>query len=125
MTDKNVRPFLSGPPTTFSGKYPQIKTIRIDYEQTEDRIDQDRWKGSMSESSMSPTVSCGWDRCHEGGFQIEDQIYMMVSSRQEVREGELRCSGHERLSGKKKGYHCCNTLKYKAQITYHDQTPQP
>lgn len=115
---KAIRPFL-GEETTFAKKYPQIKSVRIEYEQMENRLPKDERKGTLSELWIQPTLKCGWKRCHEGGFPIESQIISrMVYEGLTELEGTIHCVGHEMLGGKTKGYHCTNYIEYKAMIEY-------
>lgn len=124
MTSKHSRPFLGGVETTFLLKYPQVKSLHIEYEQMENRLDKDRRRGSLNEHTIRVNLSCNWGRCNEGGFPIEDQIISRMLYKQTTDlEGTLACTGHEKLGRNIQGSDCTNYLKFKAHIVYHDPAP--
>ncbi len=121
MPSKNTEPFL-GEKTTFAKKYPQIKSVRIEYEQMESRLAKDERKGWLTETNVPPTLPCMWKQCHEGGFAIESQIIQwMISKQMTVMEETLSCCGHEVLD-RRQHPKCPNYLKFKATIEFHDST---
>lgn len=120
MPSSDPEPFL-GKKTTFAKKYPQIKSVLVEYEQMESRLDKEERKGILTESSIPAVLPCKWKRCKKGGFAIEVQIIQrMVIDRAERLEETLRCCGHVVLD-RKQHPSCPNYLMFKAVVEYHDQ----
>jgi hypothetical protein len=112
-------PFL-GKRMTFAERYPQIKSLYVEYEQMDNRLQPGEGKGSLTELHIPPMLPCKWKHCREGGFAIEQQIIArMVRDRSTKFVDTLSCIGHE-MEGRKPGYHCTNHIEFKATIEYHD-----
>ena len=118
MPKKEGEPFL-GTREQFADAYPQIKTIRIEYEQTKGE------SGILDETNITNTFPCDASSCEDGGFRIGDLLMHTTSTGNGEIDQTLNCTGHERGSKGKNMKPCLNRLKVNVRITYQNVPPKP
>jgi hypothetical protein len=68
-------------------------------------------------------LRCSRPRCFGGGYDFRSIIHNMAHAGETEKEGSISCEGHEASpKGKRKYKMCLNTLRYKATLTYRQDT---
>lgn len=104
--------------STFEKAYPTIRKIRIEFSQTGDGVSEQCYPLVIT-NSPPELIRCDYPRCRRGGFDLNQMVYMMVSTHETSKSVDLKCSGDEGSPKEQKiGLPCWNRFSVAITIEY-------
>jgi len=102
--------------------YPEVQEIIINLTYNYDEYEcsnQEETKIFTPDHKAFFKFECKNKDCIYGGFNISNEIFNLINSKQESQEGKLICNGYQDYeSFVTKNYHCYCELDYKIVIKY-------
>jgi len=139
MSDRNKRPsaqdllnegnFLFSEKCSFEEAFPQIESIKVEYEALSEHA---LWWGPrdpmesrayvlVDKKRIGEFLPCPNSKCYGGGFSIGEVIRDMVRNKETAKEGTGHCRGYEGSpKGRKRYRDCRSRFTYKVSIVYRD-----
>jgi hypothetical protein len=113
---KNQTHSFLGKDSTFEKAYPKINKIQVIVDEYDGFSSTHKVYGK---NELSMVIPCGNKRCKQGGYPIDQIIYIMVESKKVEEKIKLSCEGHEGSpKGREKGESCYNYAEITIKIEY-------
>lgn len=111
---------LLGRRVSFSEAYPNVKSIDVRVTETGDfptGLPEHMHMLQYDAHTIPERVSCRNPLCKNGGFDLSQDVYFMVTQKITSKDFSQHCKGHEK-KGKDKGPMCSNSFKVAITISY-------
>lgn len=106
---------LFGMSSKFESEFPTIDDAIIRF--TESDFGNSPKTGVWSLRNSGPVMSCGNPRCQRGGYNLANEVQMMIYAGMSEREIRLSCNGDEGSpKGRRPGRECMQRLEAKITL---------
>ncbi len=111
---------------TFSEAFPEINDIKVEVietsePKTNEMLKEEKYQKNkvIYEKLIGEFIDCSNKFCYNGGFSIGEIIREMVSIKQTLIEGHLKCQGYEgSAKGKRRYRSCVHCFYFHVEIKY-------
>jgi len=120
-----TRPMFAQKSPSYQEAYPEVETITIASYEVGEGVYTNPNDGKPRETFGPPSqltdglIRCSHPRCNRGAFQIDSDLYKMVSEKSTEMEFSQKCPGDDGSpKGRRPGLSCYNRLRYRLTIKY-------